>query len=170
MLSPIDIFLIVFWKGKPVEDIEICSTFWWATASAASSLSETSSATAGVTSTGKATRCSAFRGTTGTVGVRIVVHNDLTSNVMGHTGPSFLVLVDHEALYMIRDASTRCSTCVRTEGGVHGSFIVSKFVLIRRVLFNIIESFIIILQEMLVVSEFVPGLGDHCLVVFTVIQ
>ena len=65
---------------------------------------------------------------------------------MGYSGPSILVLVGHEWPYMIRDATAGRSTSVGTEGGVRGDFIVGKFMLIRGVLFNIIEGFIIILK------------------------
>ena len=56
ILAPVDMSLLVLWKGKLIGDVGICSTVGWMAASASSSFSETSSATARATSTSKATR------------------------------------------------------------------------------------------------------------------
>ena len=119
----------------------------------ASSSSETSSATARVTSSAKATRRSAFGGTTGTVGVRIVVHNNLTANAMWHRVPSFLVLVGHDVPYMVWNLTAWCCTSVGLKSGVGIGLISSKVVLISGVLFNIVECFIIIFKQMLIELE-----------------
>ena len=82
--------------------------------------------------------------------------------------PMVTSFIIHKGPNVARYFSAWCG--VGPKSSICGCLMFSKMVLVRRVLFNIIEGFVIIFKEMLAGFELIPILRDPSLVVFAIIQ